>query len=495
MENREEPRIYVIGAGFAGQSIAREIKARGILGRVVAFLDDDPEKIGRRLENVPVLGPIRDVVNLLRRTPADEAIIAMPSASRDYLRELYGLLKAAGFSRIRILPGIAQIVEGDAHLIQAREIDPQDLLGRGPVVIGLAESLSYLKEKRVLVTGAGGSIGSELARQLLSARVQRLYLFGHGENSIYQIDKELRLLQAGGVGVRTDIVPVIGELKDRAYTAHILKRLKADVVFHTAAYKHVPMMEENPVAAVENNVFGTWNLAEAAREAGTQRFVLISTDKAVDPVCVYGASKLISERIVREAQKKAGAGRKFMVVRFGNVLGSRGSILPLFQRQIETGGPVTVTDPEASRYFMTIPEACSLVLKTGGVGDGGESYLLDMGEPVRIKDLAEQLIRFYGFEPERDIPIRYIGLRPGERTVERLHSERETLIPTAFPRVNRLVPDSDTDLPVDRLLEELRPVCAPLEGREGEYRNRRRLRQILRTYIPTVEAPAHEPEY
>jgi FlaA1/EpsC-like NDP-sugar epimerase len=495
MENREEPRIYVIGAGFAGLSVAREIKERGIFGHIVAFLDDDPAKIGRRLDDIPVLGPIRDVVNLLRRTPADEAIIAIPSASRDFLRDLYVRLKKAGFQRIRILPGIAQIVEGDAHLIQAREIDPQDLLGRGPVAIGLKESLAYLRDKRVLVTGAGGSIGSEMARQLLSAGVQRLYLFGHGENSIYQIDRELRLLQSGGVGVRTDIVPVIGELKDRAYMEHILFRLKADVIFHAAAYKHVPMMEENPVAAVENNVFGTWNLVEGALAAGVKRFVLISTDKAVSPVCVYGASKLLSERIVRQAQTRAEAGQRFMVVRFGNVLGSRGSILPLFQRQIETGGPVTVTDPEASRYFMTIPEACSLVLKTGGVGEGGESYLLDMGEPVKIRELAEQLIRFYGFEPGKDIPIRYIGLRPGERREETLHSQEETLVPTAFPRINRLVQAQNGELPLESVLADLKPICFPQADSGKTYRNRRRLREVLRRYIPTVEAPQHEPEY
>jgi FlaA1/EpsC-like NDP-sugar epimerase len=245
MENREEPRIYVIGAGFAGQSIAREIKARGVLGHVVAFLDDDPVKIGRRLDEIPVLGPIRDVVNLLRRTPADEAIIAIPSASRDFLRDLYGLLKKAGFVRIRIVPGIAQIVEGDAHLIQAREIDPQDLLGRGPVVIGLKKSLSYLRDKRVLVTGAGGSIGSELARQLLSAGVQRLYLFGHGENSIYQIDRELRLLRrAVSASVRT-LFRSSGSSRTTLHGAHS-QASEGGRDFHTAAYKHVPMMEENP---------------------------------------------------------------------------------------------------------------------------------------------------------------------------------------------------------------------------------------------------------
>ncbi|HAE22364.1 MAG TPA: hypothetical protein DCG47_08610 [Spirochaetaceae bacterium] len=265
MNQLEAPRIYIVGAGFAGRSIAEEIRAKGVLGTVVAFLDDEPGKIGSKIHGVPVLGPISDVVRLLSRTPADEAIIAIPSASRERLRELYFLLKQAGFAKIRILPDIAQIVEGMAHLVQTRDIDPQDLLGRSPVAVGLKKSLAWLRGKRVIVTGAGGSIGSELSRQLLSAGVERLYLLGHGENSIYQIDRELRILQAGGVGESTAIVPVIGELKDRDYVSFILKRLRANVIFHTAAYKHVPMMEANTVAAIENNVFGTLNLAEAAR--------------------------------------------------------------------------------------------------------------------------------------------------------------------------------------------------------------------------------------
>ena len=493
--DRENARIYIIGAGFAGRAIAREIAAKAVFGSVVAFLDDDPAKIGGKIEGVPVLGPIRDVVNLLRRTPADEAIIAIPSATREFLRELYSLLKRAGFIRIRIVPGIAQIVEGDAHLIQAREIDPQDLLGRNPVAIGLRESLSYLRGKRVLITGAGGSIGSELSRQLLSAGVSRLYLFGHGENSIYQIDRELRLLQEGGVGERTAIVPVIGELKDADYMGFILARLKADALFHAAAYKHVPMTEENPVAAIENNVFGTRNLVNAALAAGTRRFVLISTDKAVQPVSVYGVSKHLAERIVIAARGQAAPGREFMVVRFGNVLGSRGSILPLFRKQIEKGGPVTVTHPDAARYFMTIPEACSLVLKTGGVGRGGQTYILDMGEPVRIRDLAEQLIRFYGYEPGRDIPIEYIGLRPGERVEERLFSPDELLVPTEYPRINRLERRAEEDFPLAELLAKLRPFCSPAEGTEKVYRNRRGLRATLKNFVPTLIVPDHEPEY
>ena len=490
----ENPRVYIIGAGFAGRAIAREIRQKSVFGTIVAFLDDDADKIGERIDGVPVLGPIKDVVRLFARTPADEAVIAIPSASREFLRELYFLLKNAGFARIRILPDVAQIVEGDAHLVQAREIDPQDLLGRSPVAIGLKKSIAWLSGKRVIVTGAGGSIGSELARQLLSAGVERLYLFGHGENSIYQIDRELRTLQAGGVGVSTAIVPVLGELKDAAYMANICKRLKADVVFHAAAYKHVPMMEANTVAAIENNVFGTRNLVDACLSAGVKRFVLVSTDKAVEPLCVYGASKYISERIVMDAQSKAGPGEHYMVVRFGNVLGSRGSILPLFMQQVSRGGPVTVTDPRASRYFMTIPEACSLVLKAGGVGSGGESYLLDMGEPVLIRDLAEQVIRFSGFTPNSDIAIEYIGLRPGERLAEKLYADDEKLERTGFPRINR-IERSGSGFDLAGALEALRPACFPDESRPEAYRNRRLLRAALRAFVPTVEEIADEPEY
>jgi FlaA1/EpsC-like NDP-sugar epimerase len=492
---REGGRIYIIGAGFAGRAIAREIKGKAVFGTVVAFLDDDAAKIGDKIEDVPVLGPIRDVVNLLRRTPADEAIIAIPSATKEFLRELYFLLKRAGFVNIRIVPGIAQIVEGDAHLIQARDIESQDLLGRSPVAIGLKNSLSYLRGKRVLITGAGGSIGSELARQLLSAGVARLYLFGHGENSIYQIDRELRLLREGGVGEKTTIVPLVGELKDPDYMRFVFARLKADVVFHAAAYKHVPMMEENPVAAVHNNILGTRNLVDAALAAGVRRFVLISTDKAVDPVSVYGASKLFAERIVVDAASRAAPGREFMVVRFGNVLGSRGSIVPLFRSQIEKGGPVTVTHPEASRYFMTIPEACSLVLKTGGVGRSGQTYLLDMGEPVRIRDIAEQMIRFYGYEPGKDIKIEYIGLRRGERVEERLYSPEEVLVPTEYPRINRLERRSNAAVPLAEGIAELEPFCLPTKGREKEYRNRRLLRAALKKSVPTLIVPENEPEY
>ena len=476
-------RLYIIGAGFAGQNLAKEIKSKGIFGEVVAFLDDDPEKIGRRIDEIPVLGPIRDVANLLRLHPADEAIIAIPSAGKEYIEELYRILKKAGFERIRILPGISQIIEGDAHLIQTRSIDPQDLLGRTPVVVNLKKSLNYLRGKRVLVTGAGGSIGSELCRQLLSAGAERLYLFGHGENSIYQIDKELRILQEEGVGEKAVLIPVIGDLRDRDYMDWILSNLKADVIFHTAAYKHVPMMEENPVAAMENNLFGTDNLVYAAKKHAIKRFVHITTDKAVEPVSVYGVSKFLCEGLVLEAARDRDA--SFMVVRLGNVLGSRGSIMPLFQKQIEKGGPVTVTDPEIRRWFMTIPEACSLLLEAGGVGENNNLYLLDMGEPVRIQDLAEQMIRFYGLEPEKDIGIEYVGLRPGEKIDEKLLWDYETKESTGFDRILKINRSEMGKINISTIIEELRPVCRFDPDKAEKYRDVKVLRNILRKYIPS----------
>ncbi|MDR1029854.1 MAG: polysaccharide biosynthesis protein [Treponema sp.] len=485
-------RLYIIGAGFAGQTLAQEIKVKAIFGEVVAFLDDDPEKIGRKIEGIPVLGPIRDVAQLLRMKGADEAIIAIPSASREYLKDIYHTLKQAGFQRIRILPGISQILEGDAHLIQTRSIDPQDLLGRTPITVNLKESLAYLRGKRVLVTGAGGSIGSELCRQLLSGGAARLYLFGHGENAIYQIDRELRLLQEEGVGEKATLVPIIGELKDTRYMDYILERLKVDVIFHTAAYKHVPMMEENPVAAIENNFFGTANLIAAARKQGVARFVHITTDKAVEPVSVYGVSKYLCERLVLEEAAQAAASQgsadavypHFMVVRFGNVLGSRGSIMPLFQQQIEKGGPVTVTHPQMRRWFMTIPEACSLVLKAGGVGENGNLYLLDMGEPVRIRDMAEQMIRFYGFEPETDIKIEYIGLRPGERLGEKLWGDDELPRQTEFNRILKVERKKPYKENIQELMEHLRPICWFDPEHPDLYRDPKRLRDILKEAIP-----------
>jgi FlaA1/EpsC-like NDP-sugar epimerase len=486
MAATKHTRLYIIGAGFAGKTLAIEIKTKAIFGELAAFLDDDPQKIGKKIEGAPVLGPIKDAAKLLRMNPSDEAIIAIPSATQEYLTELYKILKDAGFAKIRILPGISQIIEGDAHLIQTRSIDPQDLLGRTPVAVNLKESLAYLRGKRVLVTGAGGSIGSELCRQLLSGGAARLYLFGHGENSIYQIDRELHLLQEEGIGEKATIVPIIGDLKDDDYMDYIIRRLKADVIFHTAAYKHVPMTEENPVAAIENNVFGTYNLIRAAQKHGTKRFVLVTTDKAVDPVSLYGVSKYLCEQLVIHAAEDSSNIENVMAVRFGNVLGSRGSIMPLLQKQIEKGGPVTITHPEMRRWFMTIPEACSLVLKASGVGENGNLYLLDMGEPLLIRDIAEQMIRFYGFEPGEDIKIEYIGLRKGERLGETLWAEDETPRETPYPRILQIERKPSHRLDVEALLAELKPICHLDKDQSEKYRDVSLLRNILKKAVPSL---------
>ncbi|OQY35460.1 MAG: polysaccharide biosynthesis protein [Spirochaetaceae bacterium 4572_59] len=490
MSTKKGNRIFIIGAGFAGTNIAEEINKKKHTGEVIAFLDDNPEKIGTEINGIPVLGPINAFTRILTTIPADEAIIAIPTAKREELASIYNTLSRAEFNRIRILPNISQIVNSHAHLVQARDINPEDLLGRTPVAIDLMESLSYLRGKRVLITGAGGSIGSELARQLLSGGAERLYLMGHGENSIYRIDKELRRLQEGGVGEKATVVPVIGDLQDKNFMEFILKRLKADVIFHCAAHKHVPLMEFNPIEAVKNNVLGTLNLIRAAETAGVPRLVLISTDKAVNPSCVYGVTKRLAEMLVLEERKK---GMDFMVVRFGNVLGSRGSIVPLFKEQILAGGPVTVTHPDTTRFFMTIPEASSLVLKAGGVGHSGGLYILDMGEPIKILDLAKQMIHFYGYK-EKDIPIQYIGMRPGEKVIEKLWTNVEDPVQTDYTRIFKVESESTT-LPVSEIVHKIQPICYMDPKNPEPYRNRHMLRDILQKYFPTMQVPENEPEY
>ena len=479
-----DKRIYIIGAGFAGQTIADDIKRKKIFGKVNAFIDDNRDIIGTTIDGIPVLGPISGVTSILSNSDLDEAIIAIPSAPTERIKEIYETLTKNGFNHIKILPGISQVIEGTAHLVQTREIDPLDILGRTPVTISLKKSLGYLRGKRVFITGAGGSIGSELARQLLSGGAERLYLFGHGENSICQIYRELRLLQAEGVGEKATIVPIIGDMRDREYVNYIIRQTRCNVIFHCAAYKHVPMMEENQVAAIENNVFGTKNLLDAALANKTERFVLISTDKAVAPVSVYGVSKMLCEKLVLDAAKKAfktanDNKQAFMFVRFGNVLGSRGSILPLFQDQIKTGGPITVTDENMVRFFMTIPEACSLVLQTGGVGENGKSYLLDMGEPVKILDLAKQIIKFSGLEPYKDIDIKIVGARKGERLIEPLWLKEENPTPTKYKKLLMLDNKEYDSKRLDCLLEKLYPICFYTKNEEAKFRDKTLLLKLL----------------
>lgn len=489
MSLKNDVHVYIIGAGFAGQMIADELENKKIFGRVTAFLDDNPLLIGKQIKGIPIYGPI-SMVEVLHPNVQDEAIIAIPSATNERIKEIYDLLSKAGFSKIKILPSVSQIVDGKAHLVQTRQVDPQDLLGRTPIKISLKESLAYLRGKRVFITGAGGSIGSELARQLLSGGAERIYLFGHGENSIVAIYRELCVLQREGVGEKASIVPIIGDMKDRDYVDYIIKQTKCDVIFHCAAYKHVDMMEANPVAVIENNVFGTQNLLDAALKHNVSRFVLISTDKAVSPVCTYGFSKMLCEKLLLDYAQKAKerkSGQAFMFVRFGNVLGSRGSILPLFMEQIKTGGPVTVTSPEMQRYFMTIPEACSLVLQTGGVGKNGISYLLDMGEPIKIVDIAEQIIRFSGYEPNKDIKIKFIGPRKGERLDEPLWIPEENPRETDYTKILQITSLAYTSQRLQDILQKLQPVCFLDQTQSELYRNKEYLREVLMEEVPSLK--------
>lgn len=471
-------RLFIIGAGFAGCAIAREILERKNRIKIMAFIDDDQNKVGTEIMGIPVIGPINQMPQVLRTEPSDEALIAIPSASRRKLQTIYFQMELIGFRRIKIVPAMSQIIGNGVHLALTREINPLDVLSRPPIDIDLQGSLEYVSKKRVLITGAGGSIGSELARLLLYGGVSRMYLLGHGENSIFEIERELNLLQEENIGVKTDIIPIIGELQDHDYITHLCHKLQADIIFHAAAYKHVNLAEENPVAVIANNVYSTLNLLQAARAANIPRVISISTDKAVAPTGIYGASKLIAEQLTLLHDGIA--------VRFGNVFGSRGSIIPIFQKQIEHGGPVTVTSPTARRFFMTISEAAALVLKTCGIGQNGCLYALDLGEDMSIREIAEQLITFYGYDPENEIKIEYIGMKPGEKERETLLSEDETGEKTAAHGIGKIASPAIDAQALEQLLATLRQICYYQEEHKEQYRNEQLLRAELKKYIPTL---------
>ncbi|HRN18827.1 MAG TPA: nucleoside-diphosphate sugar epimerase/dehydratase [Trueperaceae bacterium] len=425
-------RVLVVGAGEAGALVVRELHKHPETGlEAVAFLDDDPRKQGQRVSGVPVMGALDDAANVIVTLGIDEVLIAMPSeGGRTVRRVLEQMRQAKPNLTYKIIPGLYQVLSGRVDVKHIREVEIDDLLGREPVELDTEPILGYLSGKRVMITGAGGSIGSELVRQICRFDPSELILFGHGENSIYTLERELdrdwpEVLYHG----------VIGAVQNGARLDYVFTRYRPDVVFHTAAHKHVPLMEENPEEAVFNNVIGSRNLIALALKHGVTHFVNISTDKAVNPTSVMGASKRTVELLVMDASRRAGPGQTFVSVRFGNVLGSRGSVIPIFKSQIAAGGPVTITDPEMVRYFMTIPEASQLVLQASANGRNGEVYILDMGEPVRIVDLARDLIRLSGFEPDVDIPISYTGIRPGERLVEELMTATERASQTAHQKI------------------------------------------------------------
>jgi FlaA1/EpsC-like NDP-sugar epimerase len=404
------PRVLILGAGKAGQLVARELARHPEAGQAVGFLDDDPQKRGMQLNGLRVVGGIAEMRAAAERYDVDQVIIAMPSVAGVGVRKLVDEARSAGI-RARILPALNQVIDGRVHVNQIRDVQIEDLLQRAPADIDLGEIASYVTGRTVLVTGAGGTIGGELARQVAAFAPRQLVLLGLDETSVFSIEQELKERHR-----ELDLVPVVADLRDRAHLERLFQHVRPQVIFHAAAHKHVPLMEAQPDEAVRNNVGGLWALADLADRYRSDKFVFISTDKAVNPTSVYGATKRVGELLVTAYAARSST--RFVTVRFGNVLGSRGSVVPTFQRQIQSGGPVTVTHPEMTRYFMTAVEAAQLVVQAGAMGQGGEIFVLDMGEPIRILDLAMNLIRLSGLTPGQDIEIVFTGVRPGEKLYE-----------------------------------------------------------------------------
>lgn len=415
-------RVLVIGAGEAGQMVIRELLRHPETNlQPVAVIDDDPARQGESVQGVPVAGTTLDIASVVEHFDVSDALIAMPSQhGRVIHRIVEELRQQAPQVEHKIVPGMYELLSGKVGVNRIRNVEIDDLLGRPPVELDNDGIRHYLQGRRVMVTGAGGSIGSELIRQICRYNPAGLILFGHGENSIYALEREL---DRDWPDIPYE--SVIGAIQNGSRLEYIFSTLRPDVVFHAAAHKHVPLMELNPEEAVFNNVVGSRNLVNLAVQYGVSHFVNISTDKAVNPTSVMGSSKRMVEFLVQDAARHAAPGQTFVSVRFGNVLGSRGSVIPVFKSQIQAGGPVTVTHPDVVRYFMTIPEATQLVLQAASQGRNGEAYILDMGEPVRIVDLARELIRLSGFEPDVDIPITFTGLRPGEKLFEELLTDEE----------------------------------------------------------------------
>ncbi|MBC7248248.1 MAG: polysaccharide biosynthesis protein [Actinobacteria bacterium] len=467
-------KVLLVGAGEAGEMVARDMLRHPEYGyQPVGFVDDNPAKRRLVLQGVPVVGGREDIPRLVDELGAEEIFVTIPSLSGERLREILSFCEKAG-ARTKILPGIVRTMAGEVGVSSVRDIQLEDLLGREPVETDLSSISSYVSNKVVLVTGAGGSIGSELSMQLAGLGPKLLILLDNDETSLYEL--EMRLVRAF---TSCPFHPVVADIRDAERIRSVFARYRPQVVFHSAALKHVPMMEYHPAEAVKNNVMGTRVVADASLEHGAERFILISTDKAVHPVNVMGASKRIAELLVKRRQGRAGRdGTMFTAVRFGNVLGSRGSVVPTFQRQIEEGGPVLITHPEITRYFMTIEEAAQLVIQAGAFTRGGDVFILDMGEPVRIVDLAREMIRLSGKEGE--IEIRTTGLRPGEKLREALTFEEEEMVRTPHPKIHKAL--HEPELPED--FGERVDALVEAALRDDE----ERVRALLAELVPSYEA-------
>ncbi len=446
----EGPRTLIIGAGEAGSLLLKEIRRHPHTSyNVIGFVDDDGEKRGMKLHGIPVLGTTKSLSALIRLNEIEDVIIAMPSADSRAIRRIVDSCKNANVT-FKTLPSIGELIDGSLSVSQIKKVEIEDLLGRDPVVLDRELIGSYLSGKRVLVTGAAGSIGSEICRQVAQFKPAKLVLLEQAETPLYEIEKEL-----ASKFPELNLLPLMCDVRDRDKVQAAFEEFSPEVIFHAAAYKHVPMMEYNPAQAVLNNVFGSKNVADAAHHCRVKNFVMISTDKAVNPTNIMGATKRSAEIYIQALARTSGT--KFTTVRFGNVLGSNGSVIPLFKEQIAKGGPITVTDRRIIRYFMTIPEATQLVLQAGSIGSGSEILVLDMGEPVRIVDLAEELIRLSGLTPYSDIDIVFSGLRPGEKLFEELLIEGEGILPTSHDKIKVL---ASVQIDLDPVRDELECLYA-----------------------------------
>ena len=469
--------VLIVGAGDTGVLVAKELRrhyGNGI--KIVGFVDDDPDKQKLKVLNLPVLGNRDNLPKLINKFSVEEVIIAIPSLDGSEIREIVSLCHETE-AKVKILPGMYDILEEKVTVNHIREVQVEDLLGREPVKVDLEGISGYLKNKVVLVTGAGGSIGSELCRQILKFLPAKLLLLDNCENNVYDIEMELR-----NTDPEVELIPLVKDIKDKKAIEDIFCHYKPCVVYHAAAHKHVPLMEANPEEAIKNNVMGTYNVAQASDKYGAQKFVLISTDKAVNPTSIMGASKRLAEIIIQYLDKTSKT--NFVAVRFGNVLASRGSVVPLFKKQIAEGGPVTVTHPEMVRYFMTIPEAVELVIQAGVLAKGGEIFVLDMGEPVKILDLAKNLIKLSGFKPGKDIEIVFTGIRPGEKLYEELLTAEEGTTATTHKRIFVAKPNGLDSALIEELIQNINSHKFPTNMQETE--------ELIRKFIPQFRASDKE---
>ena len=468
---KNKEHIMIIGAGEAGRVLATELEGSQYAKvRVVCVIDDNPYKLHKRLCGIPIVGDRYSIPKAAKEYDVDRIIFAIPTASAFVRKEILDICATTG-CKVQVIPGVFQLVNEEVNVSKLREVDPQDLLGRDAIKVNLDEIFQYISGKVVMVTGGGGSIGSELCRQIAKANPKQLIIFEIYENNAYDIQMELNRTCPN-----LNLEVLIGSVRNTARLDYVLGKYRPDLVFHAAAHKHVPLMEDSPNEAIKNNVFGTYKMAKAASKYGVKRFVLISTDKAVNPTNIMGASKRLCEMVVQMMNRESKT--EFVAVRFGNVLGSNGSVIPLFKKQIEAGGPVTVTHPDIIRYFMTIPEAVSLVLQAGYYAKGGEIFVLDMGEPVKIDTMARNLIRLSGYEPDVDIKIKYTGLRPGEKLYEELLMKEEGMQNTA----NKLIHIGKPIEMDDELFKQ------QLERLDAAYRvEATNMKEIVAEIVPTYK--------